>query len=63
MAWQQVKKNAGAVGIDQMTVDEFALKEEELLLLIHDKLKSRSYRFQPASRVQSLSIEPARLGY
>lgn len=51
MAWQQVKENAGAAGIDQMTVEEFALREEELLGLIHDKLKSGSYRFKPARRV------------
>lgn len=51
MAWQQVRENAGAAGIDQMTVEEFALREEELLGLIHDKLKSGSYRFKPARRV------------
>ncbi len=49
-AWQQVRKNAGAAGIDQMTVEEFAQREEHLLALIHDKLKSGSYRFQPARR-------------
>jgi RNA-directed DNA polymerase len=51
-AWQQVRKNAGAAGIDQMTVAEFALREDELLALIHDKLKLGSYRFQPARRVE-----------
>jgi len=51
MAWQQVRKNAGAAGIDQMTVEEFAQREEQLLTLIHDKLESGSYRFQPAKRV------------
>ena len=51
MAWQQVRKNAGAAGIDQMTVEEFAQREEPLLALIHDKLKSGSYRFQPVRRV------------
>jgi len=50
-AWQQVRKNAGAAGIDQMTVEEYAQREEPLLALIHDKLKSGSYRFQPARRV------------
>jgi RNA-directed DNA polymerase len=50
-AWQQVRKNAGAAGIDQMTVEEFVQREEHLLALIHDKLKSGSYRFQPARRV------------
>jgi group II intron reverse transcriptase/maturase len=49
-AWQRVRKNAGAAGIDQMTVEEFAQREEQLLALIHDKLKSGSYRFQPARR-------------
>ena len=51
MAWQQVRKNAGAAGIDQMTVAEFAQREDPLLALIHDKLKSGTYRFQPARRV------------
>ena len=27
MAWQQVRKNAGAAGIDQMTVEEFAQRD------------------------------------
>ncbi len=40
MAWQQVRKNAGAAGIDQMTVEEFAQREEQRLALIHDKAKS-----------------------
>jgi len=51
-AWQQVRKHAGAAGIDQMTVAEFAQREDELLALIHDTLKSGSYRFQPARRVE-----------
>lgn len=51
MAWQQVRKNAGAAGIDQMTVEEFAQRAEHLLARIHDTLKSGHYRFQPARRV------------
>lgn len=50
-AWQQVRKNAGAAGIDQMTVEEFAQRKDELLALIHDRLMSGNYRFQPAKRV------------
>lgn len=50
-AWQQVRKNAGAAGIDQMTVEAFAQREDHLLALIHDTLKSGHYRFQPARRV------------
>ena len=51
-AWQQVRKNAGAAGIDRMTVEEFAQWEEALLGRIQDKLRSGSYRFQPARRVE-----------
>jgi len=51
MAWQRVRQNAGAAGIDQMTVDEFAQRDEYLLARIHAKLKAGHYRFQPARRV------------
>jgi RNA-directed DNA polymerase len=51
MAWQQVRANAGAAGIDRMTVEEFEQREQPLLELIQHKLKSGSYRFQPARRV------------
>jgi group II intron reverse transcriptase/maturase len=50
-AWRQVKQNAGAAGIDRMTVEDFESREEELLRFIHDKLKSGKYRFKPARRV------------
>jgi group II intron reverse transcriptase/maturase len=51
MAWHQVRKNAGAAGIDKMTVEAFEQREEELLKLIHEKLKGGTYRFKPARRV------------
>ena len=51
MAWQQVRRNAGAAGIDKMTVEEFESREEELISLIHEKLKGDGYRFKPARRV------------
>jgi len=50
-AWQRVKKNAGAAGIDEMTVEGFELRKEELIGLIHEKLKAGTYRFKPARRV------------
>jgi len=50
-AWRQTKRNAGAAGIDQMTVGEFEQREDELLQLIHEKLKAETYRFKPARRV------------
>ena len=48
MAWRQVRKNAGAAGIDRMTVEEFERREDELVKLIHDKLEDGTYRFKPA---------------
>jgi len=52
MAWQQVRKNAGAAGIDQMTVEDFAQREELLLAVVHRKLLTGIYRFEPARRVE-----------
>ena len=49
-AWQQVKRNAGAAGIDQMTVEAFERRKDELLALIYEKLKAGNYRFKPARR-------------
>lgn len=50
-AWQQVRKNAGAAGIDKMTVQDFESRETELLDILHGKLKTGTYRFKPARRV------------
>ena len=51
LAWQQVRRNAGAAGIDGITVGAFEQREDELLEFIHEKLKSGTYRFRPARRV------------
>ncbi len=51
MAWRQVRKNAGAAGIDKMTVEAFEQREDELITLIQEKLKAGVYRFRPARRV------------
>jgi len=50
-AWRQVKQNAGAAGIDQMTVEAFERRKDELLAVIYEKLKAGNYRFKPARRV------------
>ena len=50
-AWQRVRSNAGAAGIDGMTVEMFESREEELLSLLHEKLEKGNYRFEPARRV------------
>lgn len=50
-AWHQIRRNAGAAGIDRMTVAEFEKREAELLMRIGEKLKMGNYRFKPARRV------------
>ena len=49
-AWRQIKENAGAAGIDKMTVEDFEKREEERLGLIQEKLREGIYRFKPARR-------------
>jgi RNA-directed DNA polymerase len=50
IAWKQVEKNAGAAGIDRMTVEAFKEREGILLREIQGKLQAGIYRFQPARR-------------
>ena len=51
LAWKQVRKKAGAAGIDKMTVEIFADRAVDYLDLILEKLKTGRYRFKPARRV------------
>ena len=51
-AWQQVKRNAGAAGVDRMSVKEFEERKEELMPIIRNKLVDGTYRFKPARRVE-----------
>lgn len=51
-AWQAVERNAGAAGVDQMTVQAFGGRAEAYLGLIHTKLRAGSYRFKPVRRVE-----------
>ena len=51
-AWQRVKRNAGAAGIDRMSVKEFEERKEELMPIIRNKLMDGTYRFKPARRVE-----------
>lgn len=50
-AWRQVKRNAGAAGIDRMSVKGFEKRKVDLMRCIYRKLKSGEYRFKPARRV------------
>jgi len=49
-----------AAGIDRMTVEAFERREDELLKLIHEKLKAGTYRFKPARRVLILKEESSK---
>lgn len=51
LAWRQVKENAGAAGVDKVTVEQFEGEEEKNLNLIREKLQAGTYRFKPAKRV------------
>jgi RNA-directed DNA polymerase len=57
-AWQRVRRNAGAAGVDRMTVKEFESRKTHLLERIHDRLEELSYRFKPARRVLIPKEEP-----
>jgi RNA-directed DNA polymerase len=50
-AWLSVQSNAGAAGIDQVTVAAFAERAEEHLDRIHEKLHTGIYRFKPVRSV------------
>ena len=50
-AWQQVRQNAGAAGVDQMSVQDFEQRKEQLFKRMYAKLKEATYRFKPARRV------------
>lgn len=47
LAWQRVKRNKGAGGIDGQTLEEFEEERDAHLDRLHDELKSDSYRPLP----------------
>jgi RNA-directed DNA polymerase len=53
-AWEQVRTNKGAAGVDGMTIDQIVNAEdgpERLVEELHEQLRSRNYRPQPVKRV------------
>lgn len=52
-AWQQVKANNGAPGIDGQAIAEIVAsgQETEMLQRLQQQLREKSYRFQPVRRV------------
>lgn len=51
-AWQRVARNAGAAGVDRVSVERFAAGQDRYLRELHDELKDGSYRPQPVRRVE-----------
>jgi RNA-directed DNA polymerase len=53
-AWQQVKANDGAPGIDGQSIDAIVLggKEEEMIGKLREQLRTMTYQFQPVRRVE-----------
>ena len=47
MAWERVKANRGAGGVDEQTIDDFAEELDEQLDRLHDELRGDTYRPQP----------------
>jgi RNA-directed DNA polymerase len=50
-AWQQVQRNKGSHGVDGMSVERFALKQEHYLQELQQALKAGSYQPLPVKRV------------
>lgn len=51
-AFKHVKSNKGAPGIDEETVEDFAMQLEEKLNMIHAELKTDTYVPSPVKRVE-----------
>jgi len=53
-AWERVKRNGGAAGIDGLTVEMFDRKADLRLESLSADLKAKRYRVQPVRRVEIL---------
>ena len=52
LAWQKVKSNAGACGVDGITVSRFSKDSESRLLVVNEHLKRGTYQPKPVKRVR-----------
>ena len=52
-AWEQVKANGGAPGVDNQSIESIlrANQEEQFISQIQKQLQNQSYRFQPVRQV------------
>lgn len=51
LAWERVQHNAGACGVDCMSVGHFAKDSQSRLLAVKEHLKSGTYQPKPVKRV------------
>ncbi len=52
LAWERVKKNKGAGGVDGVTIARFDENLEHYLAVLHRQLKDSRYRPRPVKRVE-----------
>ena len=52
LAWQKVRSNAGACGVDGITIEAFEKDSERRLLVVNEHLKRGSYQPKPVKRVR-----------
>jgi group II intron reverse transcriptase/maturase len=50
LAWEKVRRNKGAAGIDGQCIEEFERNREGNLKRLHDELKSQTYQPQPVKQ-------------
>ena len=51
LAWEKVKSNAGACGVDGITIGRFAKDSQNRLLAVKEQLKRGTYQPKPVKRV------------
>lgn len=51
LAWEKVRANAGACGVDGITIDRFAKDSQSRLLAVNEQLKRGIYQPKPVKRV------------
>lgn len=51
-AWEKVRKNCGAAGVDRITIERFEAQAQRYLDELHEALKHERYHPQPVRRVE-----------
>jgi RNA-directed DNA polymerase len=52
VAWERVKKNKGAAGVDEVTITRFEERKDYYLDTLQHKLREEKYRPKPVRRVE-----------